>query len=291
MGNEIDTEIKTVLIGGYGLMGRGIALSFARGGHTAIVLSRDPSKAVDIPEGVSVVAELPAAAPDLIIESVPEDMDLKLAFFERIETAFGDGPVIASNTAGLSVQNLANPRRDPANFLGIHYFQPAEAFPMVEVIRCAETGEGAFQRVRAALKRNGQDTIEVNRPVNGFVINRLQHSLLHEAFYLVQEGICTAQDVDNFCRYMFGPRMCATGLLEQKDISGLDTTAAAQSGIVPTLFHNNQVSPMLLDLAARGDLGAKTGKGLFDWEGRDVDAVKRRAADKLQRILAIVQEP
>ncbi|MDH3699879.1 MAG: 3-hydroxyacyl-CoA dehydrogenase NAD-binding domain-containing protein [Alphaproteobacteria bacterium] len=284
-------DIKPVLIAGYGLMGRGIALTFARGGHPTVVLSRDPSKAADIPEGVSVVGELPAAAPDLIIESIPEDMGLKLAFFEKIEKAYGDGPVIASNTSGLSLQELADPRRDPANFLGIHYFQPAEAFPMVEVIRCAKTGGAAFERVRAALKRNGQDTIEVNRPLNGFVINRLQHALLHEAFYLVQEGICTARDVDNFCQFMFGPRMCATGLLEQKDISGLNTTAAAQSGIVPTLFHNNEVSPMLLDLAARGDLGAKTGKGLYDWAGRDVDALKARAADKLRRILAIVQEP
>ena len=291
MGNEIKTDIKTVLIAGYGLMGRGIALSFARGGHTTVVLSRDPSKAVDIPEGVTVVAEPPATAPDLIIESIPEDMGLKLAFFERIEKAYGDGPVIASNTSGLPLQEMADPRRDPANFLGIHYFQPAEAFPMVEVIRCAETGDTAFERVKAALKRNGQDTIEVSRPVNGFVINRLQHSILHEAFYLVQEGICTARDVDNFCRFMFGPRMCATGLLEQKDIIGLNTTAASQSGIVPTLFHNNQVSQMLLDLAARGDLGAKTGKGLYDWEGRDVEDIKRRAADKLRRILAIVQEP
>lgn len=284
-------DIKSVLIAGYGLMGRGIALTFAQGGHATVVLSRDPSKAADIPEDVSVVGELPAAAPDLIIESIPEDMGLKLAFFEKIEKAYGDGPVIASNTSGLSLQDMADLRRDPANFLGIHYFQPAEAFPMVEVIRCAGTGGAAFERVRAALKRNGQDTIEVNRPVNGFVINRLQHALLHEAFYLVQEGICTSRDVDNFCQYMFGPRMCATGLLEQKDISGLNTTAAAQSGIVPTLFHNNEVSPMLLDLAARGDLGAKTGKGLYDWAGRDVDALRARAADKLRRILAIVQEP
>ena len=284
-------DIGTVLIAGYGLMGRGIALSFARGGHAATVLSRDPSKAADIPEGVSVVGELPAEAPDLIIESVPEDLCLKLAFFDRIEEAYGDGPVLASNTSGLSLQDMADPRRDPANFLGIHYFQPAEAFPMVEVIRCAKTGEAAFARVKAALKRNGQDTIEVKTPVNGFVINRLQHALLHEAFYLVQEGICTARDVDNFCQFMFGPRMCATGLLEQKDIIGLNTTAASQSGIVPTLFHNNTVSRMLLDLAARGDLGAKTGKGLYDWTGRDAEALKTRAADKLRRILAIVQEP
>lgn len=281
------SDIRSVLIAGYGLMGRGIALTFARGGHATVVLSRDPSKAADVPEGVSVVGELPAAAPDLIIESIPEDMGLKLAFFERIEMAYGDGPIIASNTSGLSLQDMADPRRDPANFLGMHYFQPAEAFPMVEVIRCAETGDTAFERVKAALKRNGQDTIEVNRPVNGFVINRLQHSILHD---LIQEGICTARDVDNFCRYMFGPRMCATGLLEQKDIIGLNTTAASQSGIVPTLYHNNQVSRMLLDLAARGDLGAKTGKGLYDWEGRDVEDIKRRAADKLRRILAIVQE-
>lgn len=287
----MEKEIKTVLIAGYGLMGRGIALSFARGGHETAVLSRDPSKAADVPDGVSVIAELPVEAPDLILEAIPEDLGLKLAFFERLEKAYGDGPIIASNTSGLSLQDMADPRRDAANFLGIHYFQPAETFSMVEVIRCAKTGEDSFERAKAALQRNGQDAIEVNRPVNGCVINRLQHAILHEAFYLIQEGICTARDVDNFCRYMFGPRMCATGLLEQKDISGLNTTAAAQRSIVPTLFHNGEPCKMVQDMAANGQLGVKTGRGLYDWEGRDADALKQRSADKLRRILAIVQEP
>ena len=186
---------------------------------------------------------------------------------------------------------MADPRRDPARFLGIHYFQPAEAFPMVEVIRCAGTSDESIERCVAALRRNGQGAIRVGRPVNGFVINRLQHALLHEAFYMIQDEICSAEDIDNFCRYMFGPRMCATGLIEQKDISGLNTTAAAQRGIIPTLYHNNAPCPLLQEMAARGDLGVKTGKGFYDWRGRDAEAQKAKAADKLARILAIVQEP
>src|SRR3546814_15688621 len=86
-----------------------------------------------------------------------------------------------------------------------------------------------------AMERTGKEVIRLNRPVAGFLFNRLQHALLHEAYWMIEQGIVTAADVDTFARRAFGPRMCVTGVIEQKDLRGLDTHALAQRGIVPHL--------------------------------------------------------
>ena len=286
----MNERVDTVLVAGFGEMGRGIAASFARGGHRTLVLSRDPSKAVNVPEGVSVVGDFPDDPPDLIVETIPEDMALKREFFARVEAAYNGAPIMATNTSGLSLQDMAEDLRFPERFLGIHYFHPADAFPMVEAIRCAQTDDDVFTCCLDALRRNGQQPIVVNKPVNGFLMNRLQHARMHEAFYLIQDGVCSVEDVDDFCRHVLGPRMCANGLIKQKDISGLNTTAASQRAIVPALYHNHEPCPLVQDMAARGDIGVKSGKGFYDWTGVDVKAALARSADKMRRILAIARE-
>ena len=283
-------EIESVLVVGYGIMGRGIALSFARGGHEATVLSRDPSKARDVPPGVSVVGDLPETAPDLIIESVPEDLDLKIDLFGRLQKAYGDVPILATNTSSLPLEKLAEAVERPERFVGLHYFQPPEALPLVELIRCAETHDDVMEQCRRAVVRNGQRTITLNRPIPGFLANRLQHAMMHEALCMIEDGYCTVEDVDDLCRNMFGPRMSVTGLIMQKDISGLNTTAKTHREIVPTFYHTRTPCALLQDMVARGDTGVATGKGFYDWSGRDVEALKARWADKVKRILAIVQE-
>ena len=122
-------EVKSVLIIGYGVMGRGIAITFVRGGHRVAVLSRDPSKAEDVPAGVSIIGALPDQAPDLIIESIPEDLPLKIDLLEQLEERYGDGPIIATNTSSLPMEAMAESMANPGRFIGMHYFQPPEALP------------------------------------------------------------------------------------------------------------------------------------------------------------------
>jgi 3-hydroxybutyryl-CoA dehydrogenase len=283
-------DIKTVLVVGYGIMGRGIALTFARGGHATTVLSRDPSRITDAPDGVSVTGDLPAEPPDLIVESIPEDLPLKIALLERLEKAYGDAPIIATNTSSLPIEKMAAAMQAPERFVGLHYFQPPDALPMVELIRCAETRDDVVEACRAVLARNGQRAILLNRPIRGFLANRLQHAMMHEALCMIEDGYCTAADVDDFCRNMFGPRMSVTGLILQKDISGLQTTAKTHRELVPTFYHTRTPCALLQDMVARGELGVSTGKGFYDWTGRDVDALKATWADRVRRILAIVAE-
>ncbi|MDA0248834.1 MAG: 3-hydroxyacyl-CoA dehydrogenase NAD-binding domain-containing protein, partial [Proteobacteria bacterium] len=122
----------SVLVLGSGVMGKGIAKSFIQGGITCSILSRNPST-VQPPVGVTVVSELPALRPDLIIESVPEDAVLKQDWYSRIEAAYPEGVPLASNTSTLDLQTLSESLKQPGWFLGVHYFMPADVTPIVEV--------------------------------------------------------------------------------------------------------------------------------------------------------------
>ena len=282
--------IKHVMIVGYGTMGQGIARSFMRGKHQVTVLRRDLSSVGTIPRGIKMVSDLPYDPPDLIIEAVPENLELKMSLFARLEHAYRGKPILATNTSGLSMENMADQLSHPDRFIGVHHFHPAEIFPSVEVILVEQTEQEVVKDVTAALERNGQDIILINRPIQGFLVNRLQHAVLHEAFSMIEQGVVTAEDIDRACKTMFGPRMCVTGLIEQKDISGLVTTAATQRNLVPQLNHSGIPTQSLQDMVTRGEVGVKSGKGFYDWSNRDVEAYKKQAMEKLSRILEILAE-
>ena len=282
--------ISNVMIVGYGIMGKGIATSFLRGGHRVTVLSRDPGRFASIPEGIELVAELPAKPPDLVLEAIPEEMALKIALFERLEQTYGEKPILATNTSGLPMEDMAAKLGHPERFIGIHYFQPAEMFPSVEVIQVEQTEKEVIEDVAAALRRNGQDPVLIKRPIPGFLVNRLQHALLHEAFSMLEQGLVSVEDIDLVCRTMLGPRMCVTGLIEQKDISGLATTAATQRNLVPQLNHSNIPTRTIQEMVARGELGVASGKGFYDWSDRDPEAYQETAMEKLGHILELLNE-
>ena len=277
-------SVNSVMVVGYGTMGRGILETFAKNGFKASVLTRNPARIKDLPTGSTAHSALPDEAPDLIIESIPEDLILKHELFHRLEEKYGDHPIFGTNTSGLPIEDVAKPMQHKDRFIAIHYMQPAEAFPLVEICRLAETSDLVTDRAIEALSRSGKDAIVLNRPSTGFLINRLQHALLHEAYCMIEDGVVSVEDVDKLAREAFGPRMCVTGLIQQKDLSGIDVNAAAQRSIVPSLYHTGKPCQMLQDMAARGDLGIKTGKGFYDWSGQDIDAFKRKNAAKLERL-------
>ena len=287
---KMSKAVNSVMVIGYGTMGRGILETFAKNGFEAAVLTRDPSRINDLPAGADAFSELPDTAPDLIIESIPEDMALKHELFHRLEDKYGDHPIYGTNTSGLPIEAVAEPLRHKDRFIAIHYMQPAEAFPLVEICRLPETTDLVTDLTIEALSRSGKDAIVLNRPIPGFLINRLQHALLHEAYCMIEDGVVSVEDVDKFAREAFGPRMCVTGLIQQKDLSGIDVNAAAQRSIVPSLYHSGVPCQMLQDMAARGDLGVKTGKGFYDWSGKDVEAFKQMAAAKLERLWVALED-
>jgi len=287
----VPVPIHHVLVCGYGTMGRGIVNLFTKGGFRVSVLTRDPAKiAAELPEPATAIADLPADRPDLVMENYPEDMATKQALYARLEAVYGGHPILSTNTSGLDLTALAAPLAHKSQFIGVHYLQPPDAFPLAEATRIAETSDDTVARMVAALKKVGQDAVVLNKPIVGFLFNRLQHALLHEAYHMLEQGWVTAEDIDKYGRLAFGPRMCVTGIIEQKDVGGLDVNATSQRSIVPALHHSAAPVQLVQDMAARGEHGVKSGKGFYDWTGVDMDAYKAKAADKTRRILAIIRE-
>jgi 3-hydroxybutyryl-CoA dehydrogenase len=282
--------IRSVLIVGSGAMGWGIFSSFAGAGFDTTMVSRNPDRLPPLPAGGHAVSALPADPPDLIIESIPEIPGLKIDFFRRLGEAYGDVPIAASNTSGLPLEELAAAYGHPHRFVGIHYFHPADVTPLVEVIPVADIDGSIVRQTVAALAKTGKEALVLKKPVAGFLVNRLQHAILHEAYYLIEQGIVSVEDVDRAAKRLFGPRMCITGLIEQKDLSGLDTHALAQQAIVPHLWHGAEPNRFLQDKYERGGLGLKTGRGFYDWSGKDPAAVRKTAAERLTRLLEFLDK-
>ena len=279
-----------VLVIGSGVMGRGIAKGFAAAGMSTAIFSRNVAKLSGVDPRVALLDELPRDAPELIIESIPEKMDLKFECYAAIEAVYAGAPVLASNTSGIDLEALARPLKYPKRFLGIHYFMPADVNILVEVAPVKATAPAATDTAVRLLEASGKSVVRLKRAVPGLLINRLQHAILHEAYYLIDEGVATAEEIDRCAREMLAPRMCITGLIEQKDISGLDTHALAQQALVPVLHHGDKPRRALQDLYEAGHLGIKTGKGFYDWSGKDPDRVKAEAARKLTELLVYLKQ-
>ncbi len=276
--------IEKVLIYGYGVMGQAVSGTFAEAGFDVHVVSSRADELSGSAGSVTFHSAPPDVVPDLIIEFVPENYEDKQAVYRVLEAAYGGAPLIASGTSGLDLVRLADGLSHPERFLGVHYFMPAESTAVVEVMAGPNCPPEDVDAVSAAMKRTGKETVVLYKPVVGFLINRLQHIILHECYYLIQDGVAGPDDIDMSARLMLGPRMCLNGLIQQKDISGLKIHADAQRSIVPELYPIDTPNPMIQNMVARGEGGLGDGKGFYDWSGMDVAEIRARAGRRLRKL-------
>jgi 3-hydroxybutyryl-CoA dehydrogenase len=284
--------IGTVLICGYGVMGQGVARTFAAAGFRTFIFSRRADSLVNLPPGARAVSRLEQLGddvPDLAIEFAPEDVGAKQAVFRQLEEAFPESDlVIATGTSGLDLVRLASALVRPERFVGMHYFMPADSSPVVEVMSGPQSPAVLVDRVADAVEATGKDAVRLYKPTIGYLVNRLQHAILHEAYYLIEAGVASAADIDHAARRLLAPRMCLNGLIQQKDISGLKIHADAQRSIVPALFHNGTPNPMLQAMVARGQTGLNAGRGFYDWTGTDPEQERVRVSRALKALLAFL---
>lgn len=281
--------IRRVLVIGHGVMGRAVAQTFADAGFETMVKARTPPAAADRLAGVAYLDTLPAEAPELIIEMVAETLEAKREVYADVERRYaGSDYWLATGTSGLDLVVLAGLLERPDRFLAIHYYMPAAVVATVEVAAGPSTPAHAVDEVAEALRRTGKDPLVMYKPVVGFIVNRLQHAILNEAYHLIESGITTAADIDRAARAMLGPRMCINGLIQQKDISGLRIHADAQRSIVPTLNHEAVACALLQDMVARGETGLDAGKGFYDWTGQSPKAVRQATAERVGALLRFI---
>ncbi len=277
-------EISDVTIVGYGVMGAGIADDFSRAGITTTVISRRADELISTPQALTFQRSLPDQAPDLLIECLPEDFDLKRRLFAEAAARYQNKTILASNTSGLALQDLAPGRSVP--FLGIHYCYPPNVIPLVEIIRLPDTADETVEAVRHTIVRTGKIPLVLNEPVLGGIVNRLQHAMYREAYALIDRDVVSAHDIDLAAKRVLGPRMAVTGLIEQKDISGLANHAVSQAQLLPTLSQSTNVAAALRAKTNSGDTGLRSGVGFYDWRGQNPRHVASKVEAQLKRVLA-----
>ena len=187
--------------------------------------------------------------------------------------------LIATNTSGISINQLASDLAHPERFVGTHFFTPADIIPLVEVVACDRSSTGTTDKVIDILRAVGKLPVLVRKDIPGFIANRLQHALAREAMSLLEKGVASAEDIDTVAKWSLGIRLALTGPLEQRDINGLDVHHAIATYLYPDLENTQAPLAVLSDKVEQGHWGVKSGQGFYDWTSPDrKESVQRKEA-------------
>jgi 3-hydroxybutyryl-CoA dehydrogenase len=197
----------------------------------------------------------------LVIEAATEDPKLKLELYRKVTELVDKDTILASNTSSISITLLASATKNPAN--GMHFFNPPQLMPLVEIIRGNKTSDETVERVREVSTKLGKETVLCKKDSPGFIVNRILVPALNEATFLVQEGVANPEDIDKAIKLGLNWPM---GPLQLLDYVGLDTTFNITQ-VFMSEFQDSKYrpSPLLRELVRAGQLGRKSGKGFYEW--------------------------
>jgi len=299
-------KIEQVAVIGAGLMGFGIAAEYARFGYQVRMYNTNKassSRAMEqAAEALDLMAETElitgdearaafdrlrpfidiadaASGADFVIESALERLDLKQEIFVKLDEICPPPTILATNTSGLKVTDIASVVRHPERILATHYFQPPHFVPLVEVVSGEKTDRSAVEKTVQLLKglRKRVAIIDVELP--GFAGNRIQGAIRREIQSLVDEGVCSPETIDDIISFGFGRRMAYTGYFKRLDLIGLDFiyTAVQERGEKPW-------GPIARHVE-QGELGMKSGRGFYKWPGDTARQLHRRLNTELIRLM------
>jgi 3-hydroxybutyryl-CoA dehydrogenase len=283
------SEVRTVAVIGAGIMGRGIAYAAALGGYRTILEDLLPSalrragddiksnfdKAVELgkltaDEGQAAFARLEYASTpeeaareaELVIEAVPEEMESKIEIFTLLDKICRPNTILASNTSSLSVTEIASVTYRPKKCIGMHFFNPVPKMKLLEIVRALETDEDTVRTCAEVGQRMKKDVVVI-RESPGFITSRINAMIGNEAFYMLQEGIASPEDIDKALKLGLNHPM---GPFEMIDLVGLDTRLHILEYLHKTLGEKFRPSPLLVQYVKAGRLGRKSGRGVYTYE-------------------------
>lgn len=199
----------------------------------------------------------------LVIEAATEDPKLKLDLYRRVSELVGEETVVASNTSSISITLLASATKHPENVCGMHFFNPPQLMPLVEVIKGKKTSTETLDFVRDVSSKMGKETVLCKKDSPGFIVNRIIVPALNEAVFLVQEGVADPEDIDKAVKLGLNWPM---GPLQLLDYVGLDTTFNITQVFIDEFQDSKyRASPLLREMVRAGLLGRKSGKGFYEW--------------------------
>jgi 3-hydroxybutyryl-CoA dehydrogenase len=306
----MNSNIKNVAIFGSGLMGSGIAQIFATDGIKVKISSRNPasSNAHEIIESnLTTMADNGAFNRDkiqevldnieisddklyvvkdasLVIENIPEDMELKQNLFRELDEICGPDTILASNTSVMSITEIGSKCKNRERIVGTHFWNPPFLIPLVEIVKTEFTSDEVVDRVFEIMKSVGKKPVRVNKDVPGFLANRLQHALWREAISIVERGIADAKTVDEAIKYSFGLRIPQLSPMENADMVGTDLTLSIHNYILKHIENSTEPSPLLKEKVKNGELGFKTGKGFQEWTPESIAGSRKDLIEYLIKV-------
>jgi len=307
-------DIKKVAVIGTGTMGPGIAQVLAQHEIEVQIFDIDPEQLkkaretlganLNLMEQAGMLSDTGAADArnriqnatsltdavrdaDLVIEVIPEVMDLKTRLLSELDEICGPDTILASNTSGLSITKMAQATRRPEKVVGMHWWNPPIIIPVIEIVKGESTGEDVLQTIDNLIRKIGKVPVLVKKDVPGFLGNRLQYALMREAIALLNEGVASAEDIDTMIKAGIGFKFPVMGPLETIDMAGLDIYYRVSQYLNKDLDKSDGAAPIVAKMVEQGDLGLKSGKGFYDYSNQDIKALM---GGRIQKLLLLLKD-
>ena len=295
------SDIKKIAVLGAGTMGPGIAQVYAMGGYEVTMWTRSEStrdkalaslktqldtfeaeELLEEPKDVvlgrisfaSTVEECVAGA-DFIQETIVEKADAKIELYDKLLKVVPKDVIIASNTSALNLFEILPAEILPQQII-CHWYAPPHVIPLVEVVKSEQAPQEIADAAVQLLKKCGKTAVLMKKFIRGYIANRLQQCLNQEIFYLLDNGYCDAEAIDLACQASFVPRACVLGIMKRIDFGGVDMTYNNFKNKSYTAPVWDEIPSILSDKVEAGELGIKTGKGFYDYTGKDIEALKAK---------------
>jgi len=292
-------EFNRIAVIGTGTMGPGMGATLARIGVTVTMYDLS-AEALERAKGMAAMADgilekleapsapggsvtyhtdLPSALEgcDLVLEAIPERLELKHEIFKQFEQHCAVDTVLASNTSGIPITAIAEVCEHPERVIGNHWSNPPHLIPMIEVIPGEKTSQEVVDRTCTLVREIGYHPV-IEKEVPGFVENRVLYAIMRECLDLVDRGIVSPEALDLNVRWGIGYKLAVIGPMALLDMAGMDIYNAVGSYLNKDLCNRDDVSSTIQDLIAKGRLGMKTGGGLFDYTPEQIDELRRQRA-------------
>ena len=296
----------TIVIVGGGMMGSGIGAVSAIHGNATLIVDVNLQKAESgVAKAVECIEELSCnglitdnqacnairllgAAADMekafvtaamVSEAVSENLTLKQGLFEKMDCILPVDIPILSNTSGLRITDIAIKMIHPERAVTAHFWYPAHLVPLVEIVMGEKSCETVAVAVRDEIRLWGKKSVLVRKDLPGQLANRILQAVIREAVNIVETGLASPEDVDTAIKAGMGIRFPVWGPLEHIDAVGLDLCEQVQNTVLPELSSRREAGDLIKSLVKSGNLGYKTGKGIYDWSYKDMEALEKKRND------------